>query len=155
LQIRIMFSKAILITIIALSLAGLADSGYALRQHYAEPGESACNVNATVNCDTVNQSKWSEIIGIPVAGIGMAGYAFFIGASVWLLAGFNRSGLALLFFAAAALAAFAYSSFLTMVEVFVLGAVCPMCIISMTLVTAITILLIAGIIKNRRTGGAV
>lgn len=145
-----MLARALLITIIILSLAGLVDSGYALRQHYAEPGESACNVSATVNCDTVNQSKYSELIGIPVAGIGMAGYALFIGLSALILAGLARSTWVLVLLAGASLVAFVYSFYLTLVEIFVLGAVCPMCIISMSLVTIITVLALTAIVREYR-----
>lgn len=143
-----MLVKVLLVAVIALSLAGVIDSAYALRQHYADPGESGCNFNATINCDAVNQSKYSELIGVPVAGIGLAGYCLFIGLSIWLLnrpRGFWAPAL----LAAAALVAFAYSLFLTLIEIFVLGAVCPMCIISMTLVSAIAVLAITVMFKTR------
>lgn len=143
-----MLVKALLIAVIALSLAGVIDSAYALRQHYANPGESGCNFNATINCDAVNQSKYSEIIGMPVAGIGLAGYCLFVGLSVWLLKRPN-SFWVLALLVASSVVAFAYSLFLTLIEIFVLGAVCPMCIISMTLVSAILVLSIIAMLKNR------
>jgi uncharacterized membrane protein len=143
-------SRALLITVIILSLIGLADSGYAIHQHYAPAGESACNVSATVNCDTVNQSEYSELFGIPVAAIGAAGYLIFIALSAMLLYGFRFNGLTLLALLGSVLFGLAYSLYLTYVEIYVLGAVCPMCIISLTLLFAINAVVVAGYAREWR-----
>ena len=66
--------KTILIIIIVLALAGVVDSAYALKQHYAPPDVSGCDFNATISCTAVNQSEYSAVAGVPVAGIGIAGY---------------------------------------------------------------------------------
>ncbi|MHB8181957.1 MAG: vitamin K epoxide reductase family protein [Acidithiobacillus ferrivorans] len=58
-----------------LAFLGVADSSYALYQHYAPPETSSCDVNETISCTAINQSDYSVLLGMPVAGLGMAGYA--------------------------------------------------------------------------------
>lgn len=144
-----MISRSVLIAIILLSLLGVLDTSYSIYQHYNTEGDAACNISATVNCDTVNQSVYSEMSGIPVAGIGMAGYLFFIGICGLMLAGRDLGGWALPLLLTAALFAFTYSLALTYIEFFILEAVCPMCVISMTLVTVITLLSFSGALRAR------
>ena len=57
-----------------LSLYGLGASIYLTITHF-EPAALACVSNSTFNCEKVTQSPQSEILGIPVA---MLGLAFFV-----------------------------------------------------------------------------
>jgi uncharacterized membrane protein len=72
----------------------------------------------------VQSSRYSELFGIPVAAIGLAGYVL-LAAS----AGF-RSDLARTAGAAAALAGFVFAVYLIYVQVGVIGAVCQWCLTS-------------------------
>lgn len=127
-------SGLLLIVIIVLSIAGMADSGYALRLHYAEDDDSFCNIGPQFNCDVVNTSKYSEIGGLPVAGIGFAGYLLFAFLAASLLAGVSYRGLGLPTLLGAALFGVGFSFYLTWVELFVLETVCILCVISQALV---------------------
>ena len=148
--------KAILFIIIFLTLAGIADSGYALNQHYSTAETSACDFNATVSCTAVNQSKYSEFLGIPVAGLGLAGYAAMGGMAGFLLAGKGPRFLLHTSLIAFALIALGVSLALTYIEVFVIEAVCPLCVISLLLVAVITVFAIAAaVIEGRRAESAV
>ena len=74
--------------IIALTLAGMGVSLYLTRLHYALmiPGqsvESICNINAVVNCVSVNASAYAEIKGIPVAGLGFVYYTIAFVFTLW------------------------------------------------------------------------
>lgn len=144
-----MLARPILIALIVLALLGVLDTSYSVYQHYNTEGDAACNINETVNCDVVNQSVYSEMSGIPVAGIGMAGYLFFIAICGLMLAGKNLNGWALPLLLTAVLFAFVYSAALSYIEFYILEAVCPMCVISMTLVTIITLLAFGGAIRSR------
>ncbi len=146
------FSRLVLAAVIVIAVVGMLDSAYAAYQHYAVPGESACDFNVTVNCDVVNQSEYSEVAGVPVAFIGLAGYLFFAAVAGMALAWprFRRRGGYLVLLAA--LPALAYSLYLTYIEIFVLGAVCPMCMLSLALVTTITVLAAWGAVRDRRAG---
>ena len=142
--------KAILAIIIVLTLAGIADSGYALKQHYSAAESSSCDFNATVSCTAVNQSQYSQVFGIPVAGIGIAGYVAMGALAALMLAGKGPRRILESGMVAVSLIALAISLALTYIEVFVLGAVCPLCVISLTLVALITALAIAvAIIRGR------
>lgn len=60
----------------ALSALSAASAGGYLfaRKFAAEASGSLCSVNATFNCDAINNSPASELFGLPVSGIGLAFY---------------------------------------------------------------------------------
>lgn len=57
------------------SLAGLAVSVYLTIAHYTATVTLACPENSTVNCEKVTTSPESEVLGIPVAVLGLAFFA--------------------------------------------------------------------------------
>jgi uncharacterized membrane protein len=130
-------TKILLIAIIVMSLAGMVDSGYAVTLHYDDDNDSFCNVSETFNCDTVNTSKYSEIIGVPVAGIGFAGYLLYAVMAASLLAGITYRGLAVPLLLLAGVFGVVFSLGLTYIEFFILEAVCILCVVSQVLVIAI------------------
>jgi uncharacterized membrane protein len=70
-----------------LALAGVAIAGYLTWVHYA--GLQPFCVGGGGSCERVQSSKWSELAGIPVAVLGLAGYALLLalvgaGFSAWL-----------------------------------------------------------------------
>lgn len=110
--------------------AGLLVSLYALKQHYAELGGSACNVSATFNCDLVNRGPYGAILGFPVAGIGLVGYLMIAVTAMH----FSKSrdpfvGKLLLLLLAGGLA---FSAYLTYLEAFVIRAWCLVCLASLS-----------------------
>ena len=145
--------KIILTIITVLALAGLADAGYALNQHYAPPLDSSCDINATVSCTAVNQSDYSVLLGIPVAAIGMAGYVLIGAAALTALLKNAWRRWLMPAIAAAGVIALAFSLWLTYVELFVIKAVCPLCVTSLALVTAITVTASTGLIRMRKASG--
>ena len=62
----------------ALSLAGIVISAISLERHYAKSATPYCDFSQRFSCDIVNRSEYSTLFGIPVAGIGVAGYAFLL-----------------------------------------------------------------------------
>lgn len=129
--------------------AGLFISLYALQQHYAPVGSSACNVSATFDCDAVNKSEWSELFGFPVAGIGVIGYLVLAIVTVAYARDRDRVlGKALLFLCAGALL---FSLYLTSIEAFVLGVWCLLCLASLSAITGAS--LISLLIFLDRNGG--
>lgn len=143
-------TKILLVVIIVLSVVGMVDSGYAVMLHYREIDDSFCNVSETVNCDVVNQSRYSEVylswgsptsdsraLNIPVAGIGFAGYLLYGFLAGSLLAGLRYKGLAVPALIIAAAAGVVFSLVLTYIEFFILEAVCILCVVSQVLVILI------------------
>ena len=84
-------------------------------------------------CETVADSSYSQLAGIDVSVIGIAGYALLLGAALW---GGDRgrfTGLAL------ALVGFGFSLYLTYLEQFVIDAVCQWCVASAVIMTLIVV----------------
>lgn len=89
-------------------------------------------------CETVENSRYSEFQGIPVALFGMAGAAVLLAGSLlwWLRA--DRRGLLLTY--AAGLVSLPLLAWLTYLELAVIGAVCIWCVTYAVLVIATWIL---------------
>ncbi|MDQ7030847.1 MAG: vitamin K epoxide reductase family protein [Ardenticatenia bacterium] len=90
------------------------------------------------DCETVQNSAYSEIAGIPVAllGAGMyAGVLLFLG--IRHAAHPSWAALALGAQVALVTAGLLFSAYLTYVELFVIYAICPWCVVSALLVTGL------------------
>ncbi len=99
---------------------------------------------ATFDCDIVNRSQYSSILGIPVALIGMLGYGTLAGlATVYR----ERQETPAMLFGAAS-TGLAFALYLTYIEGHVLGVWCILCLSSLTLIAVTTLL--AGLIWWRR-----
>ena len=119
-----------------LSALGLIVSLYLVYLHYSDSQAAFCA--AGTDCDTVRHSGFSTLLGIPVAAIGVAGYAVILIAS--LIAMKRRTKWLILYILA--LAGFVFSAYLTYLELFVIKAICMYCIFSAVLMTVIFISLI-------------
>ena len=126
-----------LMSLVAISaVCGIAVSSVSLQHHYATSKTAYCDIGETFNCDIVNRSEYSAVFGIPVALIGMLGYAALAGlATVYRE---RRETPAMLFSAAAVGLAFAL--YLTYIEARVLGVWCILCLSSLALIATTTIL---------------
>jgi vitamin-K-epoxide reductase (warfarin-sensitive) len=134
----------ILFCIIAfLSVAGMVVSAVSLQRHYAKSTTTYCHFGETFDCDIVNRSEQSTLMGIPVAGIGVAGYALLL----WLSTARRLRPETTTQLLLAALAGLVFALYLTYVEAYVLMTWCILCLTSLALITLITIL--AGVIKLR------
>ncbi|MFA6042381.1 MAG: vitamin K epoxide reductase family protein [Patescibacteria group bacterium] len=135
-----MSTRTRLLTIAILSLAGIAVSAYALKLHYSVEPSTFCNFNATFNCDVVNKSWASQIAGVPVALLGIIGYALMLVVSLWLLLMKKLPTLAWGGLALASLGGLGFSLFLTGVEIFDLKTFCVLCLGSQVVMLAIALL---------------
>jgi uncharacterized membrane protein len=106
-------------------------------------GELQCG---TGGCEVVQTSRYAELLGIPVAFYGVAGYAalFVLGLAGLRPAGAGDRRIAVLV-AALATAGFAFTLYLTSLELFVLHAICRWCVSSAAIMTAIWVLAITGL----------
>jgi vitamin-K-epoxide reductase (warfarin-sensitive) len=131
---RILFSL-----VAALSLMGVVDSAVALQRHYAKSETNFCDFSQNFSCDIVNRSEYSAILDIPVAGIGVAGYAaLFLVSTFWRSRPETPNQLLAL-----AIGGFAFALYLTYVEAYLLKTWCILCVISLVLILAITGLAVA------------
>lgn len=139
-------ANRILFALIAiLSFAGIVDSSISLQRHYAKSATTYCDFSQKFSCDIVNRSEYSEIAGIPVAGVGVAGYTALLVLSTWRRSR-PESPLWLL---AASLAGLAFVLYLTYIEAYQLMTWCILCLVSLALISLISVL--AAILKFRPT----
>ena len=117
---------------VAVALAGLAIAGYLTVVHYAG-GEPVCAV--AHGCATVQKSDYATLAGVPVALLGLLGYAAIL-ACLSRDTEATRTAAAFL-----SIGGLAFSGWLTYVELFELRAVCIWCVgsaICMALLAVLT-----------------
>jgi uncharacterized membrane protein len=117
----------------AVAVVGLGIAAYLTVVHYSG-GSPACAI--AHGCEVVQQSRYAELAGVPVALLGLLGYAA-------ILVSLARDGeTARTVTAFLALAGFGFSAWLTYVELARLDAVCSWCVASaacMTLLAALAV----------------
>ncbi|MGA2235541.1 MAG: vitamin K epoxide reductase family protein [Terriglobales bacterium] len=119
-----------------LAVCGIAVSSVSLQHHYATSKTAYCDIGETFNCDIVNRSQYSSVFGIPVALIGMLGYAALVGlATVYR----ERRETPVMLFSGAAVG-LAFALYLTYIEGHVLGVWCILCLSSLALIATTTVL---------------
>jgi vitamin-K-epoxide reductase (warfarin-sensitive) len=126
-------------TIAILAVAGIIVSALALHVHYSN-GFEPCDINARWDCGVVNHSRYSMLFGIPVALIGIAGYA-----AIALAAFLRRFRLVF----GLALAGLVFSLYLSRIEAQVLQVWCLYCAISQFLIALLVLLGAIGSFLNR------
>jgi uncharacterized membrane protein len=100
------------------------------------------------DCSTVNASRYSEVYGIPVATIGIAGY-FAILLVHWYErrdSFFQKNGALIVF--GMALTGFLFTVYLIYIEFAILRALCPFCLVSQIAMTGIFVISVARLIRQ-------
>jgi uncharacterized membrane protein len=116
-----------------LAVAGMVVSYLALRVHY-DTGSAPCSINEKWDCGIVNHSPYAVMYGVPVAGIGIAGYLL-----IAVLALVRRRGLLLI----ATVIGMGFALRLSHIEAKVLGVWCVYCVTSQGLIAVLMILAMA------------
>ncbi len=111
-----------------LAVAGIAVSAYLTWSHLR--GVAPVCVGGSAGCETVQTSRYSEVLGIPVALLGLLGYAGL------LLSAAIKGERAAVFGLFVALVGTLYSAYLTYLELFVIQAICQWCVASAGLIAA-------------------
>jgi uncharacterized membrane protein len=120
-----------------LPVLALLGAGVAAYLTYVETSGATAVCGPVGDCNTVQQSAYANVFGVPVGVLGLVGYGIVL--ALWAL------GLQARAFAAkarrllvvVALAGTAFSVYLTFLEPFVIGATCLWCLSSAVLITAI------------------
>jgi uncharacterized membrane protein len=118
-----------------IGVAAVATAGLALTAYLLYARESGAQLACTTGgCETVQESRYAEIFGLPVAALGLVTY-------IWLLlTSWSRTELARAGQAAVALAACAFSTYLVYVQLHLINAVCELCLVSDGLVAVAAVL---------------
>jgi uncharacterized membrane protein len=113
-----MSDRAFPLVMAALATASVGIAAYLVQAHYSG-GSVICS---TGGCETVQQSSYAEIFGVPVALLGLLGSLAIL---LTLLRGdlpWRAAGLAL------AVSGLVFAGYLVIVQLAVLGAVCQWCV---------------------------
>jgi len=115
---------------VVLAVLGIGVATYLTVVHYAGL-EAVCNI--AHGCHKVQSSKYAELAGVPVAVLGLAGYAGILGALV------VDGEVGRLAAAVMALAGFGFSMYLTYRELATIDAICQWCVLSAILMTLLAV----------------
>jgi len=111
----------------ALALVGAGLAAYLLYARHTG-ATLACSSGG---CETVQRSRYSELLGVPVAALGLFAYLTLLVAAV------ARGELARLAQAMVALTALGFTTYLLFVQLWLIGAVCDWCLASDAVTTAL------------------
>ncbi|MGI5505222.1 vitamin K epoxide reductase family protein [Lentzea sp. CA-135723] len=127
-----------------LSIAGLLTSAYLTYTHF-NANALLCSADAVVDCETVTTSDQSELLGIPVAFLGLAFFAFLtviclpfawrIDALRWVRLGAVGGGVLMVVYLVAA-------------EFLVIGKICLWCTAVHVITLALAYLLVAASLRT-------
>ena len=120
-----------------LSLAGIGVAGYLSYSHWFNHSVVCAGFGS---CDTVAQSAYAHLAGVPVSVLGLLGYvALFAVAAFWLRVGDRFETRPLLAIWGMSIGGVAYSVYLTYLELFVIDAICIWCVTSAVIMFCILI----------------
>jgi uncharacterized membrane protein len=123
-----MSARTLRTTLIVLAAIGLCLAGYLTYLHYSGT-TPPCSIKGNP-CSQVQKSRYSELVGVPVALIGLIGYIAILGS---LLAAEGER--ARLVTTALIFGGFGFSAYLTYRELFTLHKICEWCVSSAVLMT--------------------
>jgi uncharacterized membrane protein len=125
----------------ALALAGIFISTYLTLFKLGMIGELSCSIGS---CETVNTSRWSSFLGLPVAAWGLFFYLDLFGiALLGTTPRLEDEPLVSIVLAAEAGVGVIFTAWLTYLELAVIHAVCMWCVFSAVIVAAIFLLSVA------------
>ena len=123
---------------VVISLAGLFLGVYLTLFHYGIIGTLACGVGS---CERVQTSKWSTLLGLPVAAWGASFYALMLAlAGAGMTARYENSRLLAAWMAVLSVWGVLFTGWLTSLEAFVIHAWCEWCLGSAAMVAMLCVL---------------
>jgi uncharacterized membrane protein len=132
--------------IAVLALAGIAVSSVSLYHHYGTSKTTYCDFGENFNCDVVNRSTYSTVLGIPDALIGIFGYVALLAMTTLYRTKAETPFMLLI----ASVAGLGFALYLSYIEAFVLATWCILCLSSLTLIFLIAVLSSVLVVNSRR-----
>ncbi len=105
---------------------GIGVAAYLTWAHYSG-SQVACIAGG--GCETVQESSYAEIAGVPVALVGLVGYASILALILW------DAPVARLGAASLAFVGLLFSSYLLVLQLFVIDALCMWCVANDVLIS--------------------
>lgn len=132
--------QGLTLVIAGLILLGIGVSGYLTYVHYADI-DPVC-AGGSSGCHVVQASDYADLLGVPVAVIGLGGYLA-LAASLFVPGETGRAlGMAL------ALVGAGFSLYLTYLELFVIDAICQWCVASAVIMVLLAPLTTARMLRG-------
>ncbi len=129
--------RTLRVTLGVLASVGLMISAYLTWTHFV--GVAPVCISGSGGCETVQSSSYATIFGVPVAVLGLVGYA------VLLLSVTLRGEVGVYLGFLLALIGTLFSAYLTYLEVFVIGALCQWCLASAAVMVAALVCTTSGV----------
>jgi uncharacterized membrane protein len=131
----------------ALALAGIFISLYLTLFKLGVIGELTCSIGS---CETVNTSRWSTFLHLPVAAWGLLFYAeVFVISMLGTMPRFENEPFVSLILVVESAFGVLFSAWLTYLELAVIHAICIWCVTSAAIVVAILLVSIADLSELR------
>ena len=136
-----MSDRALRLAVAAVAAVGVAVAGYLTYVHY-RPAALICTGDG--GCETVQESSYAEIAGIPVALLGLLAYLAVLGLVAW------DTELARTLAATIALSAVGFAVYLVVVQAFVIDAWCVWCLVNdLVVVPLLAVLTVWRVLRTR------
>src|SRR5579863_5679646 len=127
-----MLRRRLMVVVASVALAGVTVSSFSLFHHFNKSKTSFCDLGQSFNCDLVNRSVYSTVLGVPVSLIGILGYLLIFG----LATVYREKAETPVMLLAVSVAGLGFSLYLTYIEAHVLNAWCILCLTSLALILA-------------------
>jgi uncharacterized membrane protein len=131
---------------IVVAMIGILD---ALYLSYVKLAHQEVYCGGSGACDTVNNSPYAEFSGVPIAYLGLGAYILILFLLLLESKGDFWANYSPLFVFGTSLAGVLYSIYLTYIELAVLHAVCPYCVVSAIAITILFILSLVRLLKSQ------
>ena len=143
-------SHRLFIAIALFSILGIAVSGVSLDHHFRTSKTTYCDFGQSFNCDIVNRSEYSSVAGVPVAAIGVLGYAALLAFSTLYRTKAETPAILTI----GSIVGLAFALYLTYIEKYVLFAWCILCLSSLAIISIITLLCLLLLRQHRARSGS-
>jgi vitamin-K-epoxide reductase (warfarin-sensitive) len=140
-------ARKLSLAIALLAVAGIGVSSVSLDHHFRKSKTSYCDFGQSFNCDIVNRSEYSSVAGVPVALIGILGYAALLAFATFYREKAETPGI----LAVGSLAGLGFALYLTYIEKYVLYTWCILCLSSLALISVITVLAVVLFVRSVRS----
>lgn len=132
-----------------LALLGLLLSVYLTMYKLGMTGPLQCGDGGS--CERVQLGPWGDLFGIPVAAYGIGGYlAILAVALVGLQPRWSGSRTPTLLLVLLGAGGVGFTAYLKYLELFRIHAICRWCVVSAVMITAILVLSVVGLKRQRR-----
>lgn len=129
-------TRRLMLAIALVAGFGAVVSAVSLYHHFGSSKTSFCDLSESFNCDLVNRSQYSTLLGLPVALIGIVGYCLIVA----LATVYREKAETPFMLLAASLIGLGFALYLAYIEARVLHAWCILCLSSLAAILTVTIL---------------